>query len=60
MNERVQELEEQLQDLYEGRRVVVPYDTDHAYQMLMVAGAYIHHDKRHMWNILKKDYGIKE
>jgi len=39
MNERIQELEAKLQDLYEGRKVVMPHDIDHAHNMLMVAGA---------------------
>ena len=60
MNERIQELEAKLQDLYEGRKVVMPHDIDHAHNMLMVAGAYIHHDKRNVWNILKKDFGVEE
>jgi len=54
MNDRIQELENTLLDLYQGRRVVVPHDIDHAHNMLMVAGAYIHHDKQHMWDALKK------
>lgn len=59
MNERIQELAEQcrileatLMDLYLGRRVVVPHDIDHAHHMLMVAGAYIQHDKDRMWSTL--------
>ena len=55
MNERIQELEIQLQDLYQGRRVVVPCDIDHAHNMLMVAGAYIQHDKNRMWDILNTE-----
>ena len=54
MNERIAELEATLQDLYTGRRVVVPCDIDHAHNMMMVAGAYIHHDKQHMWDVLKE------
>ena len=55
MNERIQELEIQLQDLYQGRRVVVPCDIDHAHNMLMVAGAYIQHDKNRMWDMLNTE-----
>jgi len=55
MNERIQELEIQLQDLYQGRRVVVPCDIDHAHNMLMVAGAYIQHDKNRMWDTLNTE-----
>jgi hypothetical protein len=39
-------------DLYQGRRVVVPHDIDHAHNMLMVAGAYIQDDKNRMWSTL--------
>jgi len=52
MTDRIQELEATLQDLYQGRRVVVPHDIDHAHNMLMVAGAYIQHDKNRMWSTL--------
>ena len=52
MNDRIQELENTLMDLYLGRRVVVPHDIDHAHHMLMVAGAYIQHDKDRMWSTL--------
>jgi len=55
VNERIQELEIQLQDLYQGRRVVVPCDIDHAHNMLMVAGAYIQHDKNRMWDTLNTE-----
>ena len=54
MEQRIQELEATLEDLYQGRRVVVPYDIDHAHQMLMVAGAYIQHDKNRMWSTLRE------
>ena len=49
---KYQELEATLKDLYEGRRVIVPHDIDHAYNMLMVAGAYIQDDKQRVWSIL--------
>jgi hypothetical protein len=52
MTDRIQELEATLEDLYQGRRVVVPHDIDHAHNMLMVAGAYIQHDKNRMWSTL--------
>jgi hypothetical protein len=55
MNDRIQELEATLQDLYQGRRVVVPRDIDHAHNMLMVAGAYIQQDKNRMWDILNTE-----
>ena len=49
---KYQELEATLNDLYQGRRVVVPNDIDHAHNMLMVAGAYIQDDKQRMWSTL--------
>ena len=52
MNDRIQELEATLMDLYQGRRVVAPHDIDHAHNMLMVAGAYIQDDKQRMWSTL--------
>ena len=52
MTDRIQELEATLMDLYQGRRVVVPHDIDHAHNMMMVAGAYIQHDKQRMWSTL--------
>ena len=55
MHDRIQELETQLQDLYQGRQVVVPCDIDHAHNMLMVAGAYIQHDKNRMWDMLNTE-----
>jgi len=55
MNDRIQELEATLMDLYQGRRVVVPHDIDHAHNMLMVAGAYIQQDKNRMWDILNTE-----
>jgi len=54
MNDRIQELENTLLDLYQGRRVVVPHDIDHAHNMLMVAGAYIQDDKQRMWSALRE------
>ena len=52
MNDRIQELEATLQDLYQGRRVVAPNGIDHAHNMMVVAGAYIQHDKNRMWSTL--------
>ncbi len=54
MTDRIQELENTLLDLYQGRRVVVPHDIDHAHNMLMVAGAYIQDDKQRMWSTLQE------
>ena len=52
MEQRIQELEATLMDLYQGRRVVVPHDIDHAHQMLMIASSYIRDDKHRMWSTL--------
>ena len=52
MTDQIQVLENTLMDLYLGRRVVVPHDIDHAHNMMMVAGAYIQHDKHRMWSTL--------
>ena len=52
MEQRIQELEATLEDLYQGRRVVVPHDIDHAHQMLMIASSYIRDDKHRMWSTL--------
>jgi hypothetical protein len=57
---KYQELEAALEDLYQGRRVVVPHDIDHAYNMLKVAGAYIQDHKQRMCSILKTEYGVEE
>jgi hypothetical protein len=54
MNEPTyQELRQTLDDLYQGRRVVIPHDIDHAHHMLMLAGAYIQDHKQRMWSYLK-------
>ena len=52
MNDRIQELEATLEDLYQGRRVVAPHDIDHAHHMLMIASSYIRDDKHRMWSTL--------
>ena len=56
MYERVQELETTLKDLHEGRRVVIPHDIDHAYQMLQVAMCWINQDQQDVLDALNKDY----
>jgi hypothetical protein len=53
-NPSYEELRQTLDDLYQGRRVVVPHDIDHAHHMLMLAGAYIQDDKQRMWSYLKE------
>jgi hypothetical protein len=55
MNEPTYEqLQQTLDDLYQGRKIIVPHDIDHAHNMLKLAGAYIHDDKQRMWSYLKE------
>jgi len=44
-----------LQDLYEGRTLVIPADLDHAYQMLNLSLMYIRDDQQRVMSYLKKD-----
>jgi len=53
---KYQELESTPKDLYEGRRVIIPHDIDHAHQMLHVAMCYINQDQQDVLDALKKDY----
>jgi hypothetical protein len=53
---KYQELASTLNDLYEGRRVIVPHDIDHAHQMLHVAMCYINQDQQDVLDALSKDY----
>ena len=53
---KYQELEATLKDLYEGQRVVIPHDIDHAHQMLHVALSWINQDQQDVLYALKKDY----
>jgi hypothetical protein len=50
-----QECQTKLQDLYEGRTLVIPSDLDHAYQMLNLAMMYIRDDQQRVMSYLKKD-----
>jgi hypothetical protein len=50
-----QECRTKLQDLYEGRTLVIPYDIDHAYQMMNLAMVYIRDDQQRVMGYLKKD-----
>jgi len=52
---KYQELEAALEDLYQGRRVVVPHDIDHAYNMLKIAGAYIQDHRNRVIRTLQTD-----
>jgi hypothetical protein len=42
-----------LEELYEGRKVVIPSSLEHAKFMIMVAQAYINEDKERMIGYLK-------
>ena len=46
---------EKLQDLYEGRTLVIPADLDHAYQMLNLVMMYIRDDQHRVMSYLKQD-----
>jgi hypothetical protein len=46
---------EKLQDLYEGRTLVIPADLDHAYQMLNLVMMYIRDDQQRVMSYLKQD-----
>jgi len=50
-----QECRTKLQDLYEGRTLVIPADLDHAYQMLNLAMMYIRDDQQRVMSYLKQD-----
>ena len=45
-----------LDEIYEGRSIVVPSSYDHAINMLHVAQTYINSCHQHTVDILKKDY----
>jgi len=53
---KYRELEATLNDLYEGRRVIIPHDIDHAHQMLHVALCYIKQEQDEIIDALSKDY----
>jgi hypothetical protein len=44
-----------LQDLYEGRILIIPADLDHAYQMLNLVMMYIRDDQQRVMSYLKQD-----
>jgi len=50
-----QECRTKLQDLYEGRTLVIPADLDHAYQILNLAMMYIRDDQQRVMSYLKQD-----
>jgi hypothetical protein len=49
------ECRNKLQDLYEGRTLVIPADLDHAYQMLNLSMMYIRDDQQRVMSYLKQD-----
>ena len=49
------ECRKKLQDLYEGRTLVIPADLDHAYQMLNLVMMYIRDDQQRVMSYLKQD-----
>ena len=44
-----------LQDLYEGRTLVIPADIDHAYQMMNLSMMYIRDHQQRVMSYLKQD-----
>jgi hypothetical protein len=50
-----QECRTKLQDLCEGRTLIIPADLDHAYQMLNLSLMYIRDDRQRVMGYLKQD-----
>jgi hypothetical protein len=50
-----QECRTKLQDLYEGRTLVIPADLDHAYQMMNLSMVYIRDNQQRVISYLKQD-----
>jgi hypothetical protein len=50
-----QECRTKLQDLYEGRTMVIPADLDHAYQMMNLSMMYIRDNQQRVMSYLKQD-----
>jgi hypothetical protein len=50
-----QECRTKLQDLYEGRTLVIPADLDHAYQMMNLSMVYIRDNQQRVMSYLKQD-----
>jgi hypothetical protein len=44
-----------LQEIYEGRILIIPADLDHAYQMLNLSLMYIRDDQQRVMSYLKQD-----
>jgi hypothetical protein len=44
-----------LQDIYEGRTLVIPADLDHAYQMMNLSMNYIRDSQQRVMSYLKQD-----
>ena len=49
------ECRKKLQDLYEGRILIIPADLDHAYQMMNLSMMYIRDDQQRVMSYLKQD-----
>jgi hypothetical protein len=49
------ECRKKLQDLYEGRTLVIPADIDHAYQMMNQSMMYIRDNQQRVMSYLKQD-----
>jgi hypothetical protein len=49
------ECRKKLQDLYEGRTLVIPADLDHAYQMMNLSMMYIRDNQQRVMSYLKQD-----
>ncbi len=49
------ECRKKLQDLYEGRTLVIPADLDHAYQMMNISIMYIRDNHQRVMSYLKQD-----
>ncbi len=50
-----QECRTKLQEIYEGRILIIPADLDHAYQMLNLSLMYIRDDRQRVMSYLKQD-----
>ena len=50
------ECRQRLQELYDGRSVVLPVDENHAKFMILIATQYINERHQQTFDALKKDY----
>jgi hypothetical protein len=49
------ECRKKLQDLYEGRTLIIPADLDHAYQIMNQSMMYIRDNQQRVMSYLKQD-----